>query len=250
MSSCGFLAPLVGQCHRVAEDLHERDRLVALHLGIVVGHHLVGPLEELAAVLLRYAEQPGDRLERELGRDVLDEVALTLGDRLRDDVAGAALQVLVQRRDGPRRERARDDLAQLGVVGCVVVDQQEPGVDDALAIHVRTEPDDHAIEVGGEVRLVLRDGRHVGVLAHRPVAAVLGEAGAGLGRLLDERDGRRTPQRQQLLVRDPLPHHVGVGRVESGPGGLGRLAQRWLLAPFLAALNLERVLVGEVTYSR
>src|SRR5690606_41605586 len=42
---------------------------------VVVVEHLVGPVEELAPVLLRHAEQFGDGLQRQFAGDLFDEVA-------------------------------------------------------------------------------------------------------------------------------------------------------------------------------
>ena len=44
-------------------------------LGVGAADHLVRPVEQLLAVVLRHAEDLGDRLQRQLGRDVVDEVA-------------------------------------------------------------------------------------------------------------------------------------------------------------------------------
>ena len=85
MSSRGFSRRVGGHRHRVAEDLGRGQVGLALVVGVLVGQHLVRPVEELGAVLLRYAEQVGDRLQRQLGRDLVDEVARAALDRLLDD---------------------------------------------------------------------------------------------------------------------------------------------------------------------
>ena len=55
-------------------------------LGVLGPDHPVAPLEELVPVFLRHAEHLGDHLQRELGRDVDDEVAAALLDHLVDDL--------------------------------------------------------------------------------------------------------------------------------------------------------------------
>ena len=75
MSSRGSSATYRGELVRVGEELDERALLVVvLVLGVAGADHAVGPFEQLAAVLLRHAHDLGDRLEGQLGRDVLDEV--------------------------------------------------------------------------------------------------------------------------------------------------------------------------------
>ena len=52
------LAPLVGHGHRVHDQFHRRLRRIDVgELGILAAGHLVGPAEQLVAVLLRNAEQ-------------------------------------------------------------------------------------------------------------------------------------------------------------------------------------------------
>ena len=58
---------------------------IALELGVVDADHAVGPVEELVAVLLGHAHHLGDGLQRQLGGDVDDEVALALLDDVVDD---------------------------------------------------------------------------------------------------------------------------------------------------------------------
>ena len=65
-------------------------------LRVVVAGHLVGPVEDLVAVLLRHAEQFGDRLQRKLARHLVDEVAGALGRGGLDDLLRALARVLAQ----------------------------------------------------------------------------------------------------------------------------------------------------------
>ena len=73
-------APLLGQVVGVrVERGRRRVRAfgTALELGVVGADHRVRPLEDEVAVLLRDAHDLGDRLQRQLRREVDDEVALT-----------------------------------------------------------------------------------------------------------------------------------------------------------------------------
>ena len=78
MSSRGSAPALLGELVGVREQLDERVACwsFVLVLGVVGADHLVRPVEQLAAVLLRHAHDLGDRLQRQLGGDVVDEVAL------------------------------------------------------------------------------------------------------------------------------------------------------------------------------
>ena len=81
---------LLGQLLGVHEhlDLSLGDVLLAdLVLGVLGAHHPVGPVEQLEPVLARHAQQLGDHLQRQLGGDVDDEVAVTavLGQGVLDD---------------------------------------------------------------------------------------------------------------------------------------------------------------------
>ena len=67
-------------------------RVVLGELGVVAADHLVGPVEQLVAVLQRNAEQPGDGLQRQLAGDLEDEVAATRPRGL----GGDALRPLVE----------------------------------------------------------------------------------------------------------------------------------------------------------
>ena len=62
---------------------HGGDLRLGLVLGVGVAHHPVGPVEHAVAVLVGHAEQLGDHLQRELGRELGDEVGLPLLDHRR-----------------------------------------------------------------------------------------------------------------------------------------------------------------------
>ena len=75
-----------GELVGVGEQLDERGLLVVVHvLGVAGADHPVGPVEQLAPVLLGHTHDLGDGLERQLGRDVLDEVGRPRLDHVVDD---------------------------------------------------------------------------------------------------------------------------------------------------------------------
>ena len=213
--------PVGRHLHRVAEDLGGGDVGLAAVLRVVAGEHLVGPVEELAAVLERYAEQVGDRLQRQLGRHVLDEVALTLGQGVVDDLVGPSDQHVVQRADRAGREAAADQLAGLGVHRRVLVDQHDLLQLDLVARHVRAEPDDRAVLLAGEVLAVLGDRGDVGVLAHRPVAVVV-EAGTRPRVLLTHHTG--AVLRSSMNCSSGIDPSHSSGSVGSNPVGTAGVA--------------------------
>ena len=72
-----------------------RDRV----LRVVGADHAVAPVEDLVPVLLGHAHHLGDHLERQLGGDVDDEVALAaLGDVVDDRRARCSRMSLVELR--------------------------------------------------------------------------------------------------------------------------------------------------------
>ena len=75
----GVDALLAEELGGVGVELHGGDHGLfglGLVLGVLVADHAVGPLEHAVAVLLGDAEELGDDLEGELGREVGDEVGL------------------------------------------------------------------------------------------------------------------------------------------------------------------------------
>jgi hypothetical protein len=91
----------------------------------LVSDHLVRPVEELLAVLLRHTHQPGDRLQRKFTRHLLDEVTRALRRGLLNDVVRTLAKFFAQGFDGARGECARDDLAQVRVVRGVLVEEHD-----------------------------------------------------------------------------------------------------------------------------
>jgi hypothetical protein len=143
-------------------------------LGIVVRDHLVGPLEDLDAVVLRDADEFGDGLEGQFAGDLGDEVeGAGVGAGGLDDRVGAVAQAFLQGADRPWGEASLDDLADAGVLGRVHVEQDQPLDVDRLARHVLAEADDRRVEGRGEDLRVRGDVPDVGVPGHGPVALVL-----------------------------------------------------------------------------
>ena len=103
----------------------------AVLAGVVPAHHQVGvfrvrvpdhpvaPLDELVGVLVGDAQDAGEHADRELPRDLLDEVELGLGERLVQDRSRQIPAVAFVLLDGPRREQRAHDLAEPRVAGRV-----------------------------------------------------------------------------------------------------------------------------------
>ena len=123
MSSVGFLPRSSAIFHGVHDQLHRRLRGIDVGvLRVLATGHLVGPAEQLVAVLLRHAQQAGDRLQRQLARHLLDEVAGALGRRGLGDFLGALASSSCSRPIARGVKPAGDDLAQPGVVRRVHVE--------------------------------------------------------------------------------------------------------------------------------
>ncbi len=111
--------PLLGEeLGGVGVELHgggEGHLGLDLVLGVLVADHAVGPVEHLVAVVLGDAEQLGDDLERELGRDLGDEVGLAGLDHLVDDGVGGAVDALLEVAHHARGEPLVDEPPVAGV---------------------------------------------------------------------------------------------------------------------------------------
>ena len=175
------LVPLRGHRHRVHDQFHRRLRGIDVGVfGIRAAGHLVGPAEQLVAVLLRHTQQAGDGLQRKLARHLLDEVTGARGRRALGDVLGALGEFLLQPADRARGEAAGDDFAQPGVVRSVHVEHDAALHFDSLARHLLRPCRDGAVLPVGEDVAATRHLLDVGVLAEKPVAVVL-EAAAAVG---------------------------------------------------------------------
>ena len=131
-------------------SIDDMRRIDVGELGVLAAGHLVGPAEQLVAVVLRHAEQAGDGLQRQLARHLLDEVAAALGGRGLGDVLGALRELLLQPSDRARGESAGDDLAQPGVVRRVHVEHDAALQVDRVARHLLRPGRDGAVLPAGE----------------------------------------------------------------------------------------------------
>ncbi len=202
------------QLHGVPHHFARRgQRVVVRELRVVASDHLVGPVEQLATVFRRNPEQAGDRLQRQLGGHLKDEVARALLGCALCDLLRTLTKVGPQPLDGARSEAAGDDLAQPAVFGVVHHDHRRPaGFDLALRLIFRVARHDGLLgrreDVGAQ-----RDLADVAVLGHHPVAAVAEPA--LIGRLLIPPDRRRAAQLGQLLHGQPMGVDLGIGEVET-----------------------------------
>ena len=211
-----LLAPLGGQPPAEGEHVERRrarERQVAVRvvvgdlvLGVLVAEQPVADLDDLAALLLRDAEDLGEHLHRDLRRDLVHEVELALRQRQVEHLARDLADLLLPHADGARREAPRDQPAQLVVARRVHVDHRLARLDLALvevlerrAADLRREEVDVAVDeadvlVAGdrpEARAV-----RLGVPVHGVLAAELGER----------------------LVRDAVDERVVVGEVDELAG--------------------------------
>ncbi len=215
MSSPGVRGPVGGHLHGVHDQLDRGGHgVVGLELGVLVADHLVGPVEQLHPVFLRHTQQAGDGLQRKFARHLLDEVAGPLRRRGLHDLPGPLAQVVAQALDGPRREAAGDDLAQVGVLRGVHVEQDELAALDLLADRAVFVARQRGLLQAGEDVAAPRNLFDVLVFGHHPEPAVVESARPQ--RLLVPPDRRGPPQLGQFFDRQPLGVDVGIGEIESG----------------------------------
>ena len=193
MSSPGFLCLALRQLHRVPDQLARgAQRVVFRELGVVPADHLVGPVEQLVAVLQRNSEKPGDGLQRQFARYLKDEVTGELAGGLGGDALCPLVEVGAEPLDCAWRESAGDDLTQPGVLGVVHHQHGELGrLDLSLDVHCRVEVGYDGLGRRREHVTAQRHLADVAVLADDPEAAVA-EA-AHVGWLLVPPDRRRPP---------------------------------------------------------
>ena len=141
--SCLGLEPAVRrQLLGVAVDLHGGLARVGagdLVLGVVGADHAVGPVEDHAAVLLGHAEQLGDDEERELGRDLLDEVGRAALAHRVDDAVGVPDDLLLQVAHHLGGEALVDQPAVARVHGRVHVDHHQLLLGQLVVVHLVEE---------------------------------------------------------------------------------------------------------------
>jgi len=96
-------------------DLVLADRV----LGILAADHAVAPFEELVPILERHPEHLRDHLERQLGGDISDEIAIALLKRRVENLRHHLADVSAKRVDHARREPAIYQRAVTRVIGRV-----------------------------------------------------------------------------------------------------------------------------------
>ena len=166
-----------------------------LVLGVLGADHAVGPVEDHAPVLLGHAEQLGDHEERELGRDLLDEVGrAALADGV-DDAVGVPDDLLLEVAHHLGREALVDQAAVTRVHGRVHVDHHQLLLGQLVVVHLGEE---RATPGRGEVLPVAVDVDAVVVAGDGP------EAAAG-GALLGVPVGGGLPAQ----LGEPLVGHAG-----------------------------------------
>ena len=170
-----------GHLHAVHDQLDRgADRVVAGEFRIEIAHHLVGPVEDFLALILGHTHQAGDGLQGKLARHLLDEVTRTVLCRGPDDRVGTLAKVFAQRLDRTRREGPRDDLAQVGVMGGVHVEQHESPTFDLLGDRSFPVPRQRGLLQAGEDVAAPGYLLDVAVLGDHPVPAVI-EASDAVG---------------------------------------------------------------------
>ena len=150
--------------------------------------HAVGPLEHAVTILLGHAEELGDHLERELGRDLRDEVGLPVLDHLVDDGVGGAVDALLEVAHHARREPLVDEAPVPGVQGRVHVEHHQALLRDLVGVHLEGHgplggrAEALVVPVDGDAVLVAGDGPEPGATGlvlpvHGVVAAEVGQIG-------------------------------------------------------------------------
>ncbi len=160
--------------------------LAATELVIVAAEQLLGELEHAAEVGFRQPEQRQDDVQREVDRDLLDEVALgTLLDHLVDVDLGQFVDAGLQCAHGLRPEPVGADLADVAVQRVVHVDQRAQataGSEVGRGQIVGGGGLQHRTRGGVDPQLVVAfDRHHVGVLGDGPEGPVVGHLDVGDG---------------------------------------------------------------------
>ena len=120
-------AALLGHGVGVTHQLRVGGGRVGVEVGVVGVHDRVGPVKQLVSIGLGHPDQVGDRQQRQVHRDIVDEVPAALLLCGGDDLARSGAEAFLERGDRPWCEQARHQLPQPGVLRCVVVDQQRLG---------------------------------------------------------------------------------------------------------------------------
>ena len=189
----GLGALLGEQFGRVGVELHGGVHGLgglALVLGVLAAHHAVGPLEHLVAIVVGNAEELGDDLEGQLGREVGDEVGLALLDHLVDDGVGRAVDAGLEVAHHARREPLVHQSAVAGVERGVHVEHHQALLGDLVLGQLEGHrplggrAEALVVPVHGDAVGVAGDGPEAGparlvLPVHRVVAAQVGQPGMG-----------------------------------------------------------------------
>ena len=170
------------QLAAVLEDVEGNGRaerillvLVAVRVGdqivgvvrVGVADHLVAPVDQLIGVAGRNVEQSGQDLDREICRDLLDEVEVGGFQRRIDGLPGeAAQEFFVVPKQVARTELPLDELAQRPVAGAVGFQDRPADVHqvlvDLLEVDELGRGERLGVLVDGTYVLVPRDGPEAG----------------------------------------------------------------------------------------
>ena len=199
----------LGHVVRVAHQLGIGHGRIGVEVRVVGVHDAVGPVEELLAVGFRDADEVGDRQQRQPRGDVVDEVAAILRGGLGHDVVRRHRELLLERGHRSRREQPRDDLAQPGVLGRIVIDQQCLRQVQLFTGDAVGQAHHRALAVRRPQVAVAGDGLDVLVTADHPVAAVVEDRLL----LLVPPDRRGLAQLGELGDGNAAEQDVGIGEV-------------------------------------
>ena len=174
---------------------------------------------------LRHAEHLGDHLQRELGGDVDDEVALAALDHVVEDLGCVSSRMCGSScADLARREAAVDELAVPRVLRRVHREHHQPLLLDLLGRRLVDRDAGPLARVVGPVRA---DGPDVGVLGDAPVRREQIPARVEVHRGL-------APEELELVEGDALDERVEVRQVDVGErqvGGGGHVSASWGRGP-------------------
>ncbi len=176
-------------------------------LRVGVGDQPVAEVDEGVQAVPGQPHDPGQHPDRHLLGHGVHEVEVPAGQPGVQDLLGEPLDEVLVDRHRPLREAPGHDLAELGVLGRVGVDDGAPGRHVLIGRLLEGDPARR------------RERRHVAARGHDVAVAVDGpepRVRRGLGA---PGDGRLAPEPGKLPVGDSLRPHVEVGQVDSGGHG-------------------------------
>ncbi len=191
--------------------VHDRVR----ELRVLVADHRVAPADQHRRVLLRDGEDRAQEPDRELARDLGDEVELLVLQGVVEHPSGDVPDEVLVRADAPGGEPLVADVAELAMPRRVGLEHR---LADPQLLLVEFLERDGAL-LGREGLPIHVDRDEVVVPRDRPEAVVR----SGL-RMPGDRCG--SPELVEPFERDPLDVAVGVHQVHPGQVDLGRDAHR------------------------